>query len=415
MCLFSAENLGKWFRMLRKDAASGVDRMTVKEYGQNLEQNVRDLEQRLRQGSFRPLPSRRVYIPKSNGKVRPLGIPSVEDKIVQRGMAEILHAIFEPLFMDSSHGFRPNRDCHTALKAVDVAIMRHPVNYVIDADIKGFFDTVQHGWLVRMLEHKIADRQFIRLIKRFLKAGVMDDGLWKASDEGTPQGGLISPVLSNIYLHYALDLWFEKAVVPELEGYAALIRYADDFIICVQKKEEAERVYRQLIKRLAKFGLETAPEKTRVIPFGRYADVNARRKGGKPGTFNFLGFTLFNGKTRNGGYKLGMRTSAKKFREKLKAVRDWIKRARYATPLREWWPVFKSKLRGHYNYYGVSGNLERMKNFAERALGIVAKWYSRMSQMRTNALTRFWDFLKRNPIPSPRIKHNFYAFSGQRV
>ncbi|MEW6772292.1 MAG: group II intron reverse transcriptase/maturase [Bacillota bacterium] len=412
MSLFSAENLGKWYVELRKNAAPGIDRQTVAEYGRNLEENVTGLERRMRTWSYRPLPVRRVHIPKENGKLRPLGIPAVEDKVVQQGVAEILGAIYEPLFTNSSHGFRPGRSCHTALKAVDVAIMRRLTNYIIDADIKGFFDTVQHEWLIRMLELKIADKQFIRLIKRFLKAGVIEEGLWHATEEGTPQGGIISPVLSNIYLHYALDLWFEKAVIPKLKGYAELIRYADDFIICVQKKEDAERILAALKKRLAKFGLELSAEKTKVIPFGRYAEENARRKGQKPPTFDFLGFTHFNDKTRSGYYKLGRRTSAKRFREKLKAVKKWVKAVRYLMPLREWWPIFQVKLLGHQRYYGVSGNYERVEAFTEQALRIVAKWYGRTSQRRQKARQRFWRFVERYPVPRPKIYVNLYAFGG---
>ena len=415
MSVFDAENLGKWFAMLRKDAASGVDAQTVKEYGEHLEENLKGLEQRIRTMSYRPQAVRRVYIPKSNGKKRPLGIPAVEDKIVQRGMAEILQAIYEPLFRGSSYGFRPGLSCHTALRAVDVAIMQRPANHIIDADIKGYFDTVQHEWLSRMLEEQIADKTFLRYIKRFLKAGVMEEGRWRATEEGTPQGGIISPILSNIYLHYVLDLWFAKAVVSRVNGYAELIRYADDFIICVQKNEEAERIHEALKKRLKKFGLELSAEKTRVIPFGRYATENARRRGKKPPSFDFLGFTHFNDKTRKGYYKLGRRTSAKKYREKLRGIKEWVKRIRYVMPLREWWPIFQAKVLGHQRYYGVSGNCERVRAFTREALYIVSKWVSRMSQKRLNALRRFWRFVQCHPVPPPKIYVHLYAFVSQRV
>ena len=410
MRLFSVENMGKWFAMLRKDAASGVDKERVEDYSQDLKENLEGLEQRLRKMSYRPKPVRRVYIPKSDGKKRPLGIPAVEDKIIQQGIAEILRAIYEPLFRDSSHGFRPGRSCHTALKAVDVAIMQKPTNHIVDADIKGFFDSVVHEWLMKMLQEQIGDRTFLRLIKRFLKAGVMEDDTWRATEEGTPQGGIISPVLSNIYLHYVLDLWFAKAIAPRVEGYAELIRYADDFIICVQKKEEAYRIYEVLKKQLGKFGLEVSEEKTRVIPFGRYAKENARRKGEKPPSFDFLGFTHFNDQTRRSYYKLGRRTSAKKYREKLRQIKEWIKMERYMMPLREWWLILKAKLLGHQRYYGVSGNCARVRAFTRQALYIVAKWVSRMSQRRLKALKRFYNFVKHNPLPEPRIYVNLCSF-----
>lgn len=410
MSLFNADNMGRWFAELRKNAACGVDKETVKEYSLNLEENLKGLEQRMRTMSYRPQPVRRVYIPKSNGKKRALGIPAVEDKIVQRGMAKILEAIYEPLFRESSHGFRPRRGCHTALRAVDVAIMQKPTNHVIDADIKGFFDTVEHDWVIRMLEEQIADKTFLRYMKRFLKAGVMEEGKWLTTDEGTPQGGIISPILSNVYLHYVLDLWFVKAVVPRVEGYAELIRYADDFIICVQRKEEAERIHEALEKRLNKFGLELSAEKTRVIPFGRYARENARRRGKKPPSFDFLGFTHFNDRTRKGYYKLGRSTSAKKFREKLQGIKEWVKKERYMMSLREWWPIFKAKLLGHQRYYGVSGNCASVRAFTREALYIVSKWVSRMSQKRLKALVRFWTFVKHNPLPTPKIYVNLYAF-----
>ena len=410
MCLFNVENMRVWFGKLRKGASPGVDEMTYEEYEVNLDENLEQLEQMMRQWSYRPQPSLRVYIPKENGKQRPLGIPALEDKIIQQGMKEILEAVYEPLFLDCSYGFRPELGCYDALKAVDRAVMQKPTNWIIDADISSYFDTVDHEWLVEMMELKIGDKQFIRLIKRFLKAGIVDEGLWRATKEGTPQGGIISPILGNIYLHYVLDLWVEKAVKPWAEGFVALVRYADDLLVCVQKKREAYGIYEALGKRLEKFGLKLSREKTKIIPFGRYAEENAKRKGRKPETFEFLGFTHYNGRTRKGSYKLDRRTIARRFTAKLMDLKEWIKKARYAQPRDKWWRTLKAKLRGHYQYFGISGNLDRIRAFGSQALHIVIKWVSRMSQKRHKAKQNLLKYLARNPLPEPKIHVNLWSF-----
>lgn len=410
MCLFSVENMREWYRELRKGAAPGVDEVTYEEYGENLRENLEDLERRMRQWSYRPRPSLRVYIDKGDGKKqRPLGIPSLEDKIVQMGMKKILEAVFEPLFMDCSYGFRPNLSCHDALKAVDVAIMQEPTNWVLDADISSYFDTLDHEWMTRMLEHKIGDNQFIRLTRRFLKAGVVGNGCWRATEEGTPQGGLISPILGNVYLHYVLDLWVEKVMSPKLQGNVRLIRYADDFLICMQKKHEAERMYRELRKRLEKFGLKLSEEKTGLIPFGRYAEENARRKGKKPDTFEFLGFTHYNSRTRSGGYMVDRKTIARRFTAKLQKIKEWIMVERYA-PKPEWWTTLKAKLRGHYQYYGISGNIDCIRAFGNLAVRIVIKWVCRMSQKRQKAKRNILRYMEKYPLPKPKVHFNLWSF-----
>lgn len=414
MCLFKVENMETWYWSLRAGAAPGVDRVTHDQYGRELEANLQNLEQRMRKWSYRPQPTRRAYIPKGENSLRPLGIPATEDKVVQTGMAQILNAIYEPHFLECSYGFRPERNCHDALRALDVAIMQRPTNHIIDADIKGYFDHVQHDWLIRMLEEHIGDKQFLRLVKRFLKAGVIDDGKWRATEEGTPQGGVISPVLSNVFLHYVLDLWVEKVVKPRCQGYVQLIRYADDFVICTQRQNDAKRIYEALGKRLNKFGLELSEEKTRVIPFGRYAQKNARRRGQRPATFDFLGFTHYNAQTRKGAYKKGIRTIRKRFTKKLAEIKAWIKKTRYRRKLPEWWPILGRKLRGYYQYYGVSGNYDRIRAFHQQVLRLAAKWVSRMSQKRLRALKNFWNYVKRCPLPPPKIYVNLYAFGLRR-
>ena len=288
--------------------ASGVDRITKKQYGEHLEENLDDLVERMKKLSYKPQPVRRTYIPKLNGKLRPLGIPAYEDKLVQGVMADILNEIYECKFLDCSYGFRPNRGCHQAIREINQKIMINKVNYILDADIKGFFDNVDHSWLMKFLANDIGDKKLLRYIERFLISGYMEQGKLYTTKKGTPQGGLISPILANVYLHYVLDRWIYEIVRPNLKGEIYLVRYADDFIIMFQYENEAQKVYKALIKRLAKYGLELEVNKTRIIPFGRY-------KGGKE-TFNFLGFMHYNGTTRTGKYIVGHKMDKKKKKAK---------------------------------------------------------------------------------------------------
>lgn len=407
--LLNEENLGECFRMLKKGKAAGIDDMTVEEYDLNLESNLRDLVVRMKKQSYKPQPVRRAYIAKANGKMRPLGIPAVEDKIVQRGIARILNAIYEVDFLDCSYGFRPHRSCHQALKQLNQIIMTKPINHIIDADIKGFFDHVDHEWMMKFLGHRISDSNFLRLIKRFLKNGYMEEGRLTASEEGTPQGGVVSPILANIYLHYVLDLWIEKVVKQQCRGVVEMVRYADDFVICVQYKEDAIKILNALKERMNKFRLELAEDKTRLLEFGRFAKQNAEAKELRPATFNFLGFTHFIDRTRKGGFKLGRKTDGKKLRLKLKEMNQWLKASRNLFPIEEIWKTLRSKLRGHFQYYGVSGNFRSIGSFDIQTRKLTFKWLNRRSQKKSFKWESFIAYLKRHPLPKPAIHHDFYT------
>jgi group II intron reverse transcriptase/maturase len=391
--------------------APGVDGLGAEEYGMNLEGNLKELVERMKAKSYRPQPIRRAYIPKPDGSERPLGIPAVEDRIVQLGIAKILSAIFEADFLEDSYGFRPNRNPHQALREIDRALMTKPVGYVVDMDIEHFFDSVPHDWLMKCLEVRIQDPNLLRLIGRFLRSGVMEEGKLLATEIGTPQGGNLSPVLSNVFLHYVLDLWFDRKVRPTLKGYAKFCRFADDFVVCLERQEEAESFGKLLRDRLAKFGLKVSEKKSRVIEFGRTAWKKSKQGGSKAATFDFLGFTHYCDKTRKGAFKLGRKTSSQKLRTKLAAANLWLKSIRNVTKLTNWWPVFQAKLRGHYNYYGVSGNMRELTAFYFRTKRLAFKWLNRRSQRKSFTWDEFERFLTWNPLPQPRILHKLYVFS----
>ena len=309
------ESLKEAHRHQKTGKAVGIDSVTKEEYESNLDENMRELIKRMKTFKYIPQPARRTYIPKPNGKMRPLGILAYEDRLVQSVMAEILNDVYEPRFLDCSYGFRPNRRAHDVVKYINQTIMTRKVNYILDADIKGFFDNLDQRWLMKFLEHDIADKNFLRYISRFLKSGIVENGAILESDKGTPQGGQISPILANVYLHYVLDLWCERILKQYVRGEIYYVRYADDFLLMFQYEEEAKRVLELLRTRLAKFGLEVAEDKTRILPIGRF-------KGTKE-DFDFLGFTFFNTKTRGGKYRLGVRTSKKKQKMKKQAA-DFI-------------------------------------------------------------------------------------------
>ncbi|OQX04598.1 MAG: group II intron reverse transcriptase/maturase [Desulfobulbaceae bacterium A2] len=410
--LMNEELLRGCFKRLRKDAAAGIDTMTKDMYAENLDANLSNLIERLHRMAYIPQPVRRKYIPKpGSAKQRPLGIPCFEDKLVQAGLVRILETVYEQDFSEDSYGFRPSRSCHHALKSLSETVENKPVNHIVEADIKGFFDNVNQEWLMKFLAHRIADKRIQRMVKRFLKAGVAEDGSVTVSDEGTPQGGVISPLLANIYLHYALDLWFEKVYRKSCTGFARLIRYADDFVVCFQHKADAERFRLELGKRLGKFGLEVEPTKTRAMEFGRFAVQHAKRRGGRAKTFDFLGLTHYCGTKRDGtGFRMKRVTARKKFIAKLRIFKEWLKKARNL-PTKELWETAKAKLRGHYNYYGVTDNLRGIARYGQEVKRLLFKWLNRRGKKNCLNWEKFQEMLKRFPLPQPRIRVSMFEFS----
>ena len=406
--LLTEDFLKECFRELKRRKSPGIDGVTVNEYEEQLDENLAYLVARLKAKQYKPKPVLRVYIPKPNGDKRPLGIPAVEDKIVQMALKKILEAIFEQDFIDTSYGFRPNRSCHDALKKIDNIIMTGPVNFVVDMDISKFFDTVDHKRLMECLKQRIVDPTLLQLIGRFLKSGIMEEGVYFETDQGTPQGGVLSPVLANVYLHYALDKWFETEVLPQLTGYAQLVRYADDFVVCFEKEAEARAFGVALRQRMGEFGLTISEEKSKIIEFGHCACQRARKCGWKCETFDFLGFTHFCDKTRSGKFKLGRKTSRKKFTQKMKDMNIWLKSIRNLVELKIWWKVLGQKLLGHYRYYGMSGNIRWLQNFYYQTVRLVFKWINRRSQRKSYNWDQFLRFILFNPLPKPKIYHSLY-------
>lgn len=409
--LLNASFLELCYYQLGRDRASGIDGVSWQSYGEQLQENLRDLESRLKGKRYRPLPARRTYIPKNEHEKRPLGIPAIEDKIVQKGISRILEAIYEADFMDCSYGFRPGRNPHQAINAVDKTMMTRPINHVVEADIKGFFDHVSHEWMMKFLQVRIKDPSLLLLIRRFLKAGYIESGHLAQPDEGTPQGGNLSPLLANIFLHYVLDLWFIKKIAPALPGEALLVRYADDFVCQVGYATDAQAIMHALQERFGKFGLELHPEKTRVISFGRYERENAKRQMRRTNTFDFLGFTHYCDVSRKGNFKLGRKSSRKKFLAKCRVLNLWLKGVRNAAKVKDWWPTLRSKLRGHYQYYGISGNYRSLGRYYSHAVRLTFKWINRRSQYKSFSWQAFFDYLEHYPLPKPKIMHNIYTLS----
>jgi group II intron reverse transcriptase/maturase len=390
---------------LRPKAAPGVDGVTWAGYGVELEENLRDLHARVHRGAYRARPSRRVFIPKPDGRQRPLGVAALEDKILQRALVEVLNAIYEMDFLGFSYGFRPGRSPHHALDALAAGIVGKKVNWVLDADFRDYFSSLDHQWLERFVEHRIADKRVLRLIQKWLAAGVIENGSWTACEEGVPQGASASPLLANIYLHYVFDLWAHQWRTRHAHGDMIIVRWADDFVVGFEQREDAERFWADLRDRLAKFGLELNAEKTRLIEFGRHAARDRAARGlGKPETFRFLGFTHICGKTRKSGrFKLTRHTDSKRVRRKLLAVKhEMAKRMHLPIPEQGRW--LASVLSGHYRYYAVPDNIEALRAFRQ---GLIRHWMrtlrrrsqkSRLSWERMDRLVERW-------LPLPRILH----------
>jgi RNA-directed DNA polymerase len=391
---------------LNPRAATGVDGVTWRAYGQDLEANLRDLHRRVQRGGYRPRPSRRAYIPKADGRLRPLGIAALEDKLLQRAVVEVLGAIYEADFLGFSYGFRPGRSPHDALDALAVGIRRRRVNWVLDADIRDFFTSLDHCWLERFLEHRIADRRVLRLIRKWLRAGVIEDGIWSESVEGTPQGASASPLLANVYLHYAFDLWAERWRRRRARGDVIVVRFADDYIAGFEHHRDAQRFLADLRDRFARFGLELHPEKTRLIEFGRFAAERRRARGlGKPETFDFLGFTHICAKERSGRFTLKRVTSSRRMRAKLRQVKDELARRRHR-PIPEQGRWLASVVRGHCAYHAVPGNSVAVRAFRTQTTRLWCAELRRRGQRhrldwkRMNRVATRW-------LPPARITHPF--------
>jgi group II intron reverse transcriptase/maturase len=392
---------------LKREAAPGVDGETWRHYGEALETNLQDLSDRLKRGAYRANPVRRVFIPKADGRQRPLGVTALEDKIVQRATVEVLNAIYETDFLGFSYGFRPGRSQHDALDAVDAGLKMRKVNWVLDVDIRGFFDAIDHGWLVKFLEHRIADRRVVRLIQKWLNAGVLADGQRIPMEAGTPQGGSASPLLANVYLHYVFDLWIQSWRRRQASGDVIVVRFADDIVIGFQRKSDAERFWKELTERFRKFHLELHPEKTRLLEFGRFAaDSRAKRGQGKPETFDFLGFTHICGKTRNSKrFNVLRQTVRKRLQTKLSEVKAELRRRMHDTILEvgKW---LGSVVGGHIRYYGVPGNSSALAAFRHQ---VGRLWHHALSRRSQRGHVR-WDRMRRlidRWLPLPRVCHPY--------
>jgi group II intron reverse transcriptase/maturase len=389
---------------LAKDAAAGVDGVNWRDYGQDLERRLEDLHDRIHRGAYRALPSLRVYIPKPDGRQRPLGIAALEDKVVQRAVVEVLNAVWEGDFLGFSYGFRPGRGQHDALDALAVGITRRRVNWILDADIAGFFDTVDHEWLIKFVEHRIGDRRVIRLIRKWLKAGVMEDGVVRPGTIGTPQGAVVSPVLANIYLHYVFDLWAQQWRQRHAQGDVIMVRYADDLVVGFEHLAEAERFLAEMRERMAVFGLTLHPEKTRLIEFGRHAAKNRRARGlGKPETFNFLGFTHISGRSRRGDFQLKRKSRSDRVCAKLQAVKEVLRQRMHET-IDEQGAWLRRVVMGFFAYHAVPTNAVALWDFRYNITDLWRRMLRRRSQK--DALTwRRMTVLQNRWLPRPRITH----------
>lgn len=407
--LINKEMLMQCHRELDGSKAVGIDEVTKREYNENLESNIESLVDRLKRKAYKPQPSLRVYIPKSNGKMRPLGIACYEDKIVQLALKKILEAIYEPKFLNCMYGFRPNRSCHTAVKALYDQINFRKITRIVDADIKGFFDHMKHEWILKFLNYYIKDKNILWLVEKYLKAGIIDNGSLVKGNEGTAQGNIISPVLANIYMHYVLILWFYIIVAKECKGECFLVVYADDFIAGFQYPWEAERFYEQLKSRMANFGLELEESKSRIVESGHYL-ANAKAKRGESTrfkTFDFLGFTFYCGRTVKGKPWIMLKTSSKKFRQKLKEMKEWLY-CNKEQKLGKLMYMLNIKLIGHYRYYGISFNSRMISNYRQQVRELLYKVLNRRSEKKSYTREGFIEMMKYYTLAKPKIYYSLF-------
>ena len=407
--VYQVDRLRESYFSLKRGAAPGVDGETWRHYGEDLEANLRDLSDRLKRGAYRAKPVKRAYIPKADGRQRPLGVTVLEDKIAQRATAEVMNAIYEEDFLGFSYGFRPGRSPHDGLDALYAGIMTKPVSWVLDADIRGYFDAIDHEWLVRFVEHRIADKRVIRHIKKWLNAGVLEDGTRAQSEEGVPQGGSISPLLANVYLYYVFDLWADRWRQKHARGSVVVVRFADDFVVGFQYREDAERFWSELRERFGKFNLKLQDDKTRLIEFGRFAAENRKRRGdGKPESFDFLGFTHVCDMTRNGKFIVLRQTNRRRMRAKLRGVKAELRR-RLQNPIPVVGQWLRSVLLGHYQYFGVPCNGRKLAAFQYQIRWLWYRALCRRSQ-RHRLTTERMDRLVKRWLPLPRIVHSYPDF-----
>lgn len=391
--------LARAYHRLRKDAGVGVDGITKEQYGERLEDNLKDLHERLKTECYRHQPIRRVHIPKEKAQTRPIGVSTVEDKIVQDALRQVLEAIYEQDFLECSYGFRPGRKAHDAIRALNRAVYAGEVNWILEADIRSFFDSVDRARLKEMLQIRVADGSILRLVGKCLHVGILEGEEYSEPELGTAQGSILSPLLGNIYLHYVLDLWFEREVKPRLEGKATLIRYADDFVITFERQEEAQEVLRMLPERMGQYGLRLHPDKTRLVPFGR---PKGQDRGRGPETFDWLGFTLYWRRTRRGRWQMWCKTRRARLSGAVRDVNDWCREHRHE-PVKEQHAGLVRKLVGHYNYFGVNGNFKSLAILWRQVERAWYKWLNRRSQKASLTWERYRDLLQQFPLPAPRI------------
>lgn len=408
--LIDKDWLKESWKHLRKGASYGIDAVSYQDYSSNLDNNLTTLHSRLKEGRYNPAPVRRVYIPKLDGKLRPLGLPTTEDKIVQNAVSYILSTIYEQEFLSMSYGFRPGRNAHQAIEGVKAAIVQGKVSWVVDADIESFFDSINHEWLMKFISHRIADKRILSLIQKWLNAGVMAEGNITKAASGSPQGGVRSPLLANIYLHYVLDLWVKKVVKKQISGEMHSFRYADDILFCFQYRQDAINFLNMLKERFRKFSLKLNEEKTKLCRFGRYAKRDSVLRNEKRVTFNFLGFTLYNGISRQGKYIVGCRTQSQRLSASMNKVTMWCKENRHQAIA---WQAryLNAMLQGHYNYYGVTNNFKSVAAFYRHVIKVWHRYLSQRSQRAKLAWEKYMRILNDYPLIQPRLPHTVYATS----